>query len=58
MKATTPEGTPFTIERELKALLLESDWISATVLLDQGADVYTLTYQPKEVDVLFKSPRT
>jgi galactose mutarotase-like enzyme len=48
--------TETVIGRAMRALVLENDLLSTTVLLDQGADIYTLTYKLKDVDVLFKSP--
>jgi len=56
MKPCRPKATSIALGRQLKALLLENDWLSTTVLLDQGADLYTLIYKPRNIDVLFKSP--
>ncbi len=42
--------------RTLRALEIENDLISTTVLLDKGADIYRLIYKPKNTDVLWKSP--
>jgi hypothetical protein len=44
------------IGRALRAVILENELLSATVLLDQGADIYSLVYKPLGVDVLWKSP--
>ncbi len=45
------------VGRACQALVLENDWLSTTVLLDQGADIHTLIYKPQGVDVLWKPPR-
>ena len=42
--------------RTLRALEIENDAISTTVLLDKGADIYRLIYKPKDTDVMWKSP--
>ncbi len=42
--------------RTLRALSIENDLISTTVLLDKGADIYRLVYKPKETDVMWKAP--
>lgn len=39
-----------------RAVILENEWISATVLPDKGADIYELVFKPAGVDVLWKSP--
>jgi galactose mutarotase-like enzyme len=52
-----PTVTEITVGRACRALLLENDWLSTTVLLDQGADIHTLVYKPTGVDVLWKPPR-
>ena len=36
--------------------MLENELLSATVLVEKGADVYELRYKPKDVDVLCKTP--
>ena len=41
----------------MRAIVLENRLLSTTVLLDQGADIHTLVYKPKDVDVLWKPPR-
>jgi len=45
-----------TLKRSMNALILENDLLSATILLDKGADIYALTYKPHNMDVLWKSP--
>ena len=45
------------IGRAMRAIVLENDLLSTTVLLDQGADIHTLIYKPKRVDVMWKPPR-
>ncbi len=42
--------------RSLRALEIENEWLSATVLLDKGADIYRLVYKPKDMDVMWKAP--
>lgn len=42
--------------RTLRALSIENDFISVTVLLDKGADIYRLIYKPTSTDVMWKSP--
>src|SRR4051794_25851756 len=37
-----------------RVLALENDSIRATVLIDNGADIYELVYKPAGTDVLFK----
>ena len=52
-----PTLTETIVGRACRALTLENDWLSTTVLLDQGADIHTLVFKPKGVDVLWKPPR-
>lgn len=52
-----PTLTETIVGRACQALVLENDWLSTTILLDQGADIHTLVYKPKGVDVLWKPPR-
>lgn len=40
----------------MHALEIENDLLSATILLDKGADIYRLAYKPKDIDVLWKAP--
>jgi galactose mutarotase-like enzyme len=42
--------------RALRSLVIENELLSVTVLLDQGADIYSLIYKPRNVDVLWKAP--
>ncbi len=42
--------------RTMRALEIENDLFSCTLLLDKGADIYRLVYKPKDTDVLWKSP--
>ncbi len=48
--------TEVVLERGVRAIRLENDLVAATVLPDKGADVYTLTWKPRGLDVLWKSP--
>lgn len=49
-------ATEVTLQRGVRAVVLENDLLAATVLVDKGADVYELIYKPKGTDVLWKSP--
>lgn len=40
----------------LRALTIENQILSVTLLPDKGADIYSLRYKPRDVDVLWKSP--
>jgi Domain of unknown function (DUF4432) len=40
----------------IRAVKLENNLLSATVLVDKGADIYALEYKPHTIDVLWKSP--
>jgi hypothetical protein len=48
--------TELTLDRGVRAVRLENGLLAATVLVDKGADIYELTYAPKGIDVLWKSP--
>jgi hypothetical protein len=48
--------TEVTRGRTMRALRIENDLLSATILLDKGADIYELVYKPCGVDVLWKTP--
>ncbi len=54
--ASGPKVTEKTIGRALRALVLENELLSVTVLVDQGADIHCLVYKPKNVDVMWKYP--
>jgi hypothetical protein len=45
-----------TIPPGVRTLRIENDLLSATILLDKGADIYELIYKPIGIDVLWKSP--
>ena len=45
-----------TIESDFRAVTLENEWLSVTVLPNKGADIYRFVYQPRRLDVLWKSP--
>ena len=49
--------TETTVGRTTRALIIENELVSTTVLLDQGADLNTLIYKPRRIDVLWKPPR-
>ncbi|MXX84728.1 MAG: aldose 1-epimerase [Chloroflexi bacterium] len=42
--------------QSMPALEIENDLLSATILLDKGADIYSLVYKPAGLDVLWKAP--
>ena len=44
------------IGRGFRALSIENQFLSVTLLPDKGADIYSLRYKPKDIDVLWKSP--
>ena len=44
------------IEPGFRAVTLENEWLSVTVLPDKGADIFQFIYRPKQLDVLWKSP--
>lgn len=44
------------IERGYTAIVLENEWLSATILPEKGAEIHRLVYKPKSMDVLWKSP--
>lgn len=48
--------TELILGRSMQALRIENDLLSATILLDKGADIYELIYKPRHVDVLWKTP--
>jgi len=39
-----------------RALTLENEFLSVTLLPEKGADIYSLVYKPRRTDVLWKSP--
>jgi galactose mutarotase-like enzyme len=41
----------------MRALVIENDLLSTTVLLDQGADLNSLVYKPRGINVLWTPPR-
>jgi hypothetical protein len=41
---------------EYRAVTLENELLSVTFLPEKGADIYSLVYKPRELDVLWKSP--
>ncbi len=50
------KATEILLGKTLTALEIENELLSATVVVDKGADIYRLVYKPKHVDVLWKSP--
>lgn len=53
-----PTATETVVGRAIRALVLQNDLLSATVLLDQGADIHALVYKPRGADALWKPPRS
>ncbi len=45
-----------TLAGSLAAVRIENETLSATVLVGKGADIYELTYKPRGIDVLWKTP--
>jgi len=45
-----------TIGRTIRAVRMESAYLAATVLLDQGGDILELIHKPTAIDVLWKVP--
>jgi hypothetical protein len=41
---------------EHRAVTIENELLSVTLLPDKGADIYSLVFKPRELDVLWKSP--
>ena len=50
------KATEVVLGRTLRALVLENDIMSTTLLLDKGADIYRLIYKPRSTDVMWKAP--
>lgn len=48
--------TEVTLMHGVRGLRIENDLLSATVLIDKGADIYALVYKPLDLDVLWKTP--
>ena len=44
------------LSRGYRALTLENQFLSVTLLPEKGADIYSLIYKPRKTDVLWKSP--
>ncbi len=44
------------LENGIRAVTIANDLLTATILVDKGADIYALEYKPKGMDVLWKSP--
>jgi len=42
--------------RWTRTVVLENDLLAVTVLADKGADIYSLRYTPRDLDVLWKAP--
>lgn len=40
----------------MRAVTLSNAFLSVTILPEKGADIYSLVYQPRSLDVLWKSP--
>jgi uncharacterized protein DUF4432 len=46
----------FKLDRGYRAVALENQYLSITLLPEKGADIYSLVYKPRKMDVLWKSP--
>ena len=44
------------LDHGYRAVTLENQFLSVTLLPEKGADIYSLVYKPRQVDVLWKSP--
>ena len=44
------------LDHGCRALTLENQFLSLTLLPEKGADIYSLVYKPRRTDVLWKSP--
>ncbi len=42
--------------RDLKVAFLENETLRVGILVDKGADVFKLTYKPRNLDFLWQSP--
>lgn len=42
--------------RGMRTLILESDLVKVSVLLDKGSDIFEIIYKPADIDVIFHSP--
>src|SRR6185503_9516159 len=56
MTALQCSVTEHTLERGYRAVTIENELLSMTVLPEKGADIYRLIYKPRQMDVLWKSP--
>jgi hypothetical protein len=45
-----------TLDRGYRAVTLENQFLSITLLPEKGADIYSLVYKPRKMDVLWKAP--
>ncbi len=52
----TCQAKEIILGRTMRALKIENDILSTTILLDKGADLYRLIYKPQNIDVLWKAP--
>jgi hypothetical protein len=48
--------TELLLADSMRSIQLENEYLSATILVDKGADIYRLEYKPQGIDVLWKSP--
>lgn len=42
--------------RGMRTLILESDLVKVSILLDKGSDIFEVIYKPADTDVMFHSP--
>src|SRR5665647_1532878 len=42
----------------LKALIMENELLRVFILTDKGTDILELLYKPKDIDFMWKSPKT
>jgi hypothetical protein len=55
--ATEPASPPVTVARVRPTLMIENDLVSALVAVDRGADLISLVFRPRNLDVLWKPGR-
>lgn len=44
------------LQRGIRAITMENEYLFVSVLPDKGADIYQFIYKPKNVDILWKAP--
>jgi galactose mutarotase-like enzyme len=52
-----PSVTHSLVGRNIGAITIANEFLSALILVDQGADIHSLVFRPLDIDVLWKVPR-